>query len=276
MAYPYPDWASGLSQLEGIHVMKFRTLLKRLLEAAGYKIYRLENRRGAYDEDGLWSKHNHEFMDDPSFTQAYNRGVLAAEDYNWHWRVHVGLWVAYSASKLDGDFVECGVNRGFLSSAIMEYLNWDSLGKTFYLLDTFTGLDERYVSELELWSGTMERNNENLMTGFYVRGVDSVRANFSQWKNVRIIQGSVPGTLDAVDTQRIAYLHLDMNCALPEVAAFNSLWERLRPGAFVLLDDYAHRGCGAQKTAMDAAARAKDLRIASLPTGQGLLIKPAC
>ncbi len=63
----------------------------------------------------------------------------AGQDYGWHWRVHVGLWAAASCASLEGDFVECGVNRGFLSSAIMEHLDWDKTGKHFYLLDTFNG-----------------------------------------------------------------------------------------------------------------------------------------
>lgn len=254
--------------------MQFRTLVRRLVETTGYTIKPL-SRAHVYDEDGLWTIHNHEFMADPAFCNAYNRGVRAAADeYHIHWRAHIALWTASSASKLDGDFVECGVNYGFLSSAIMQYLNWDSLGKIFYLLDTFAGLDKRYVSELELKSGAMELNQQLLRTNGYAQNVDSVRANFSEWQNVRIIQGSVPDTLSAVDAQKIAYLHLDMNCAAPEVAAFNLLWERLVPGAFVLLDDYAYHGYSAQKSAMDAAAKAKDLSIASLPTGQGLLIKP--
>jgi len=100
-----------------------------------------------YDQDGLRSVHNHEFMGDPSFRKAYERGIRATgRDYQWHWRVHVGLWVATCASRLPGDFVECGVNRGFLSSAVMDYLDWDSLGKHFYLLDTFKGIDERFTS----------------------------------------------------------------------------------------------------------------------------------
>jgi macrocin-O-methyltransferase TylF-like protien len=261
--------------------MNFRTAVKRLVETTGYTINKLPDREivpqqiGVYDQDGLRSVHNHEFMNDLSFRKAYRRGALAASDYGWHWRVHIGLWVAFSASKLDGDFVECGVNRGFLSSAIMQYLNWDSLGKIFYLLDTFAGLDERFVSEQELKTGAMEDNEEHLRNGFYVRGADVVRANFSQWNNLRIVEGSVPDTLSSVDTRKIAYLHLDMNCAPPEVAAFNYLWESLVPGAFILLDDYAYQGFGAQKAAMDAAACAKDLKIASLPTGQGLLIKPS-
>ena len=262
--------------------MEFRKLVRRLIESTGYTIRRLPG----YAQDGLLCYHNHEFMDDPSFRKAYQRGVWGDSDHNWHWRVHIGLWVAYCASKLDGDFVECGVNRGFMSSAIMEYLEWDSLGKTFYLLDTFAGLDKRYGSEQEL-----KANARGLMSGHYVRGLGTVRANFSEWKNVRIIPGAVPDTLSAVDTQRIAYVHLDMACVFPEVAAFNALWERLVPGAFILLGSYAYQGFRtnkaafdaaagdaypghtAHKLALDAAAGAKGVRIASLPTGQGLLIK---
>jgi hypothetical protein len=84
--------------------------------------------RSVYDQDGLRSVHNHDFMHEPRFRRAYARGVKAVgSDYQWHWRVHVGLWAAFSASKLFGDFVECEVNRGFLSSAIMEDLEWDRL-----------------------------------------------------------------------------------------------------------------------------------------------------
>lgn len=250
--------------------MQFLSLLKKLM-----CVVRWVTGWNVYSQDSLKSIHNHEFMKDASFCRAYARGVLAAGDYNWHWRVHIGLWAAYSASKLDGDFVECGVNRGFLSSAIMEYLKWDSLCKIFYLLDTFAGLDEHYLSEKEIKSGAIEKNKQNLEKGFYVQGVDSVRANFSEWKNVCIIQGPIPDTLSRVDTHKIAYLHLDMNSVFPEVAAFNFFWERLVPGAFILLDDYAYYGHEEQKYAMDAAARAKDLKIASLPTGQGLLMKPS-
>jgi predicted ester cyclase len=229
-----------------------------------------------YDQDGLRSIHNHEFMDDPRFQRAYQRGVAAAgEDYSWHWRVHVGLWVASCSSKLEGDFVECGVNRGCLSSAIMDYLDWDRTGKTFYLLDTFSGLDEHYISDQEKQDGMMKENKELLASGFYVSGVETVKANFAEWKNLRIIQGPVPQTLDRVDAKKVAYLHLDMNCSPPEVAAAEYFWPRLVPGAIVLLDDYAYRGYRSQKIAMDGFARSVGLSVLSLPTGQGMIIKPA-
>ena len=228
-----------------------------------------------YDQDGLRSIHNHEFMDNPAFRKAYERGVRAAgDDYRWHWRVHVGLWAAANAARLEGDFVECGVNRGFLSSAIMDYLDWDSLGKQFYLLDTFRGIDERFVSPVDRASGALEKNTKSLASGFYVQGIEEVRTNFSQWKNVSLIEGSIPETLPQVRAKKIAYLHLDMNCSQPEVAAIQFFWDRLVPGAFVLLDDYAYYGYLSQKLAMDQFAPQKGLKILSLPTGQGLLVKP--
>ncbi len=228
----------------------------------------------AYNQDGLISLHNHEFMEAPRFVAAYQRGVQAAgQDYRWHWRVHVGLWAAECAARLPGDFVECGVNYGFLSSAIMQYLDWDTLGKQFYLLDTFQGLDVRYVSEGERAGGIMEKNQKFIDMGFYAMNADVVRRNFSEWRNTRIIEGAIPETLDQVESSQVAFLHIDLNCAPPEVAALRHFWNRLVPGAMVLLDDYAFRGYRAQKLAMDELALELRVTIVSLPTGQGLLVK---
>jgi len=213
-------------------------------------------------------------MTNPSFVQAYNRGVQAAGDYHWHWRVHIGLWAAKNASFLSGDFVECGVNRGFMSSAIMEFLEWDKREKLFYLLDTFSGLDMRYVSKEDIDCGAVEKNAKALDSGFYVTTTDSVTKNFSQWSNIKIIPGSIPDTLPQVNSKEIAFLHLDINCSPPEIAALEYFWNSLVPGAMVLLDDYAYKGYESQKHAMDLFADKKGVLIASLPTGQGLLIKP--
>ena len=231
----------------------------------------------AYANDGLISVHSHAFMEDPAFIKAYSRGVKSiggADTYQWHWRIHIGLWAAKLASCLDGDFVECGVNRGFLSSAIMEYLDWNSLNRDFYLLDTFAGLDERYISDTERKRGALRKNAEDLRSGFYIRGVDEVRANFAEWPRARIVLGSVPESLAQVSATQVAYLHLDMNSAAPEVAALSYFWNRLVAGAPVLLDDYAYLGYTPQKVAMDEFARAHDVAVCSLPTGQGLIIRP--
>ncbi len=228
-----------------------------------------------YDQDGLSSIHNHEFMVDADFQRAYSRGVQAAgKDYMWHWRVHTGLWAARTAVHLPGDFVECGVNRGFMSSAIMTLLDWDRQGRMFYLLDTFSGVDDRYLSDEDRRTGVAERNSHDIASGFYTLNIASVRRNFAEWKNTNIVVGAIPQTLHAVDSERIAFVHLDLNCSLPEVEAMDFFWDRLAPGAIVLLDDYAYNGYRSQKVGMDEFALRRGVAVLSLPTGQGLLIKP--
>ena len=228
----------------------------------------------SYIQDGLATLHNSEFMYDKSFVSAYARGIQASgKDYGWHWRVHIGLWAASVAKKIDGDFVECGVNAGFMSSCIMHHLNWNMLNKSFYLLDTFSGLDKRYVTEEEIAKGALERNRNFIDTDFYVIDVEKVKKNFSEWKGVQIIKGSIPETLKFVTSNKIAFLHVDLNCAPPEVASVEYFWEKMNPGAIILLDDYAYWGYREQKIAMDTLMGKLGIPIASLPTGQGLIVK---
>ena len=229
-----------------------------------------------YDQDGLTTFHNAEFMQDPAFQRAYQRGVEAAGiDYNWHWRVHVGLWAARLGAGLAGDFVECGVNKGFMSSAIMQLLDWNTQDRVFFLLDTFDGIDPRYITQTERAEGILEKNQALFDKGFYTRDLAAIRQNFAEWDaNIKIIAGAIPDTLDEINTRRVSFLHLDMNCAPPEVAALTFLWNRLTPGAPVLLDDYAYYGYRQQKLAMDEFAARHDVAILSLPTGQGLIIRP--
>lgn len=255
--------------------MKMQNLINSVLTPTGYAIHRSRAGR-TYARDGLITDHNHEFIRDPHFETAYRRGVQAAQtDYNIQWRTHIAIWAAFTASKLPGDFVECGVSWGFLSSAIMEYLDWNQRDKTFYLLDTFNGIDEQLLTDAERTSGAIKNNRRMLEHGYYTANVESVRKNFSDWKNVQIIQGTVPGTLTQVPTNQVAYLHIDMNCATPEIAAFEYFWPKLVPGGMVLLDDYGFGRHEEQKRAMDDCARQQGVMVASLPTGQGLIIKPA-
>jgi hypothetical protein len=228
----------------------------------------------SYNQDGLISMHNHDFIREKEFCSAYQRGVKAVgKDYQWHWRVHIGLWAARTAIKKPGDFVECGVNAGFLSSSIMHDLDWDSRGKIFFLLDTFAGIDLKHVTEEELREGISQKNTEMIESGFYLTSSESVKINFSEWRNIKIIEGVIPDTLGEITSSQISFLHIDLNCAPPEIAAIEFLWSRLVSGAIVLLDDYAYSGYHHQKTSMDNFARSRGVSIASLPTGQGLLIK---
>ena len=230
-----------------------------------------------YDQDHLRTAHNHDFMRDPRFVKAYQRGVQASgSDYGWHWRVHTGLWAATTASKLAGDFVECGVGHGFMASAILDSLDWNAsqTQRHFHLFDTFTGLQDRHLTDEEIQrKGDAETQNAIYRNaGVYAEGVEAVRRNFEEWERVHIIEGAVPDTLHSAEIDQVAFLHLDMNCCAPEIAALEHFWPRLVPGGIVLLDDYAYLGCELQKEAIDKAAAKLGHPVLSLPTGQGMIL----
>jgi hypothetical protein len=67
---------------------------------------------------------------------------------------------------------------------------------------------------------------------------------------------------------------MDMNVAEAEIAAAEFIWPKMVPGAFMLLDDYGWQSHVNQKHAFDGFAARHGVEILSLPTGQGLLMKP--
>lgn len=258
------DKEQDVQSLHNLIVNKDKEI-KATKDAPGYGLLKTP---GIYNSDGLITVHNHDFERDPRFQLAYQRGAKAAGyDYNWAWRVHIGLWAASYASKLTGDFVECGVSYGFLSSSVMDYLNWNKVGKKFYLLDTFQGIDETQLSKEEVGLGRKEQNR------FYSECYERVKKNFTEYNNVKIIRGSIPSTLSQVDTSKVCYLSIDLNNVKPEIATAEFFWPKLVKGAVVLLDDYAYVNYLPQKKAFDLFAKRHDISIASLPTGQGLIIK---
>jgi hypothetical protein len=249
-----------------------KSWLRQKLQAAGYVVFNTKT-AGVYAQDGLFTFHNSHFVPDPSFQAAYRRGVLASRgiDPKIEWRVHVALWAARSAVCVPGDFVECGVNAGFVSSAIMQHLEWRNVQKVFFLIDTFRGPVLSQYSDEEVRRGRTRVAEDAMARGAYVTDLERMRANYAEWPNARIVQGVVPDVLEQVKVDQVAFLHLDMNCAHPERAAFEYFWEKLPPGGVVLLDDYAGHGYDATASAIDDAAGFRGVEVLSLPTGQGLI-----
>ena len=140
-------------------------------------------------------------------------------DPRFEWRVHIALWAARAALKVPGDFVECGVNAGFISSAIMEGLNWNSAGRRFFLIDTFSGPVREQYTQKEVKGGRLRIAEEALAAGAYVTDLERVRNNYAEWRDVQIVRGAIPEVLPAAGVGKVAFLHIDMNCAYPETEA---------------------------------------------------------
>lgn len=219
------------------------------------------------------------WLHDPSFQKAYAAGMNSGhhimrargstDDIHIEWRVHLCCWAAQHALHLDGDFVECGVNTGITSLAVCNFLDFNKTGRTFYLFDTYDGIPESQMSATE----RPNRVAEN--ASYYEDCYDVAKRNFAPFPKAQLVRGTVPETLATVKIDRVAYLHLDMNIAHPERAAIEHFWPKLAPSAVVMLDDYGHSGYEEQRQTMDDFAAKVGVRIATLPTGQGMIIKPA-
>lgn len=231
-----------------------------------------------YCSDQMAVLKNLSFLTEERFQRGYNRACVAGGfDWGIHWRFHTCLWAAQNGLSLDGDFVECGVAKGFYSSGIMKALNWNETGRKFFLFDTFEGVleelctEEEKIQMLKDWGGVDAHNQKLAM--YYADSYESVRENFSEWEKAILVKGPVPHTLEDIDIEKVAYLHIDMNCVVPEMEAIEFFWPKLSEGACVVLDDYAFYGYDLQHRAWDDWALKNNRSILSIPTGQGLILK---
>src|SRR4051794_40873712 len=95
---------------------------------------RMLRKRLTYNHMGLATVVSAEFMNEPRFRQAYRAAEATG---SWRgadplWNCYLVCWAAAMAAKLPGDFVECGVFRGALAHAVVEYVGFAKLDKRFF------------------------------------------------------------------------------------------------------------------------------------------------
>ncbi|MDB5145728.1 MAG: hypothetical protein JWQ66_4441 [Mucilaginibacter sp.] len=249
----------------------YKRLYPRVYGEVARDNYILAKKDITYANDLLFTYHNSDFINEPNFSQAYKTvkkiGGDLLRNYDIQWRIHVICFFANTVKHLEGDFIDCGVNTGFCPRAVIDYTNFNSLNKNYYLFDTFYGMEPKYSSDYEM--------NRHSLLGYGKNAslYDQVKEQFKD-DNVKIIKGAIPDSLADVSIDKVAYLSVDMNCVYPEVMALEFFWDKLVKGAVIILDDYGYPGCLEQKVAHDGFAKSKGVEVLSLPTCQGIIIKP--
>ena len=261
----------------------FRGLVRSLLpQSLRERIYRIRKAWNpetplilspAYAEDGLISQHVCDFMTDNAFSAAYKTGRAGI---NWshpgeiRFRAYIACWAAQHALNIDGDFVECGVAHGVLSRTVCAYVDFQNVNKNFYLYDTFQGIPVETLDDM----GEIKNATQFNQTHYAEDLIPIVKERFNGYPNVSINPGILPESLHNFSPKKIAYLSIDLNNAKAEIGVIKTLWDRLSPGAIVLLDDYAYGPeFITQKKAWDTFAASKNTPLLTLPTGQGLILK---
>lgn len=138
-----------------------------------------------------------------------------------------------------GDLVECGVWRGGAALLMAGMLAVQgSAGRKVWLADSFAGLPP----------ADQERDGpadvEALNTAGLAVSLAEVKANFDRFglldPSVRFLEGWFADTLPKAPIQRIAVLRLDGDLYHSTMDALNSLYDKVTPAGFVIIDDY---GC---------------------------------
>ncbi len=249
------DWIKRV--MKRLFVLVFSPLPKDVLRAMNLPDY-----KPSYNEDGLYTNHNCDFLKDARFQEAYARFIDTGSSQGWdmRWRLHTLLWAASVSQHVEGDFVECGTYLGGSARAIVDYVDFNRLGKDFFLVDSFQGLSEEH------------RHLHDYKEGDYF---DRVRSLFVDHPRVKLVKGFVPDVLNTRTFGPVSLLHIDMGVAEAEVAALRFFWSRLSKGAIVVLSYYAYpvRNWKEIKAGYDAFAREQGVEICYCPTGQGLIVK---
>jgi O-methyltransferase len=217
-------------------------------------------KQGIYAGDNLFTYgRNLSFLEDEKLMNSFGKHALEAREQAILWRISIVAWGARQGMRLEGDFVECACYKGTTARIVADYIDLkDNKDRHYYLYDLFEH-DETMPHH------SLPAHSQKLF--------DDVTARFSDLENVTVTQGRVPEILNDVAPEKIAFMHLDLNNADAEVGALELLFQRMVPGAVLILDDYGWLGYREQKLAEDPWLEQYGYRVLELPTGQGLLVK---
>jgi hypothetical protein len=202
---------------------------------------------------------NLSFLTDAPFMKAFHAHATTRVERGIIWRMMTVLWGARNGLRHEGDFIECACYKGITARIVCDTIDFGAHpDRHYYLYDLFehdTSMPHHHMPE----------HGETLF--------DEVKGRFAHLPNVTVTQGRVPDSFSQALPEKIAFLHLDLNNADAEIAALEILFDRMVPGAVMVLDDYGWLGYRAQKLAEDDWLGKRGYHVLELPTGQGLLIK---
>ena len=146
-------------------------------------------------------------------------------------------------NNIDGDFIETGVWRGgstIFMRAILKTYNVSH--KTVWVADSFEGLpapnEKVYPDDM----GDVHYTFDELKVT-----LDSVRNNFKKYDllddQVKFLKGWFKDTLPTAPIEKLSLIRLDGDMYESTMDAIVSLYPKLSPGGFLIVDDYCIKAC---------------------------------
>ncbi|MDP3749228.1 MAG: class I SAM-dependent methyltransferase [Phenylobacterium sp.] len=232
---------------------------RRFIDIVRTLLLSLKTVQGTFTGDNLITlDKNLSFLTDQKFMSAFEKHAQTKIEKGIIWRTAVLAWAAQSGLRLEGDFVECACYKGVSARIVCDYLDFGSKPKGYYLYDLF-------AHDPAMPHHAMTEHGDGLY--------DQVRSRFSDLPNVTVTRGQAPESFAVAAPNRIAFMHIDMNNAEAETAVLEALFDRMTPGAVLILDDYGWLYYRNQKLAHDRWFAERGYAVLELPTGQGMVIR---
>ena len=141
--------------------------------------------------------------------------------------------------QVPGDFVECGVYRGGSAGVLGYEVRHSQFQRKLWLYDSFAGMPE-----------AMEKDDDYSKTlkGSYVGSEKQTQRILHRLKvpeeQYAIVVGLFEQTFPKAEKPKIALLHIDCDFYNPVKLSFETFYELVEPGGYVVLNDYgSFQGC---------------------------------
>lgn len=223
-----------------------------------------------HEFDGVATTHNLHCLEEPKFKYGMQKAIIAGGfDYQIYMRQHQAVWCADTALRLnkEGSFVELGTAKGYSMTTIlysMEYEGKDLAKLPVYLFDTFS------PNALDGKGSQHSKHGKNI---YYAESFEQAQQSFVHFPNVKLIQGSLPQSLNSIKIEPISFLHIDLNVPEIEIKCLELLWNHILPSGIILIDDFAYKGYEYTNKLFNDFCLRRGISILTTAYGPGIIVK---
>lgn len=185
----------------------------------------------------------------------------------------------YAVKNTSGDFIECGVFRGYsglalaiLSKAITD--GSEACPRPIWLLDSFEGLSA--PSSQDAINSGRDGHPEQFLpmkAGHFATSLDSVKGAFHDIENVHFVKGWIPEVFAQLHNDRWGFVHIDVDLYSPIKDCLEYFYPRLEIGGVIINDDFGSPLFPGARKAWEEFFSSRGLGYAILDSGQAVYVK---
>jgi O-methyltransferase len=240
----------------------FKRKIRALMKACGYEVRRIspQAKFPTIPDAELYQPLFSPWLGSGDFKRYYDLAApksLVSPD-----RCHVLYALIRQAASVPGDIWECGVYKGGTAAMMASMLEHYAPHKRLYLFDTFEGMP-----------GTDPAKDWHKAGDFSDTTLETVSAYVGLEKQCVFRKGFIPDTFKGLETNVVAFAHIDVDIYKSILDCLVFIWPRLSVSGFIVFDDYGFPTCPGARAAVDEFFTGKSCFPLCLPTGQAVVFK---